>query len=312
MKSHPEEANNRNQGERNSLLRKALQWRKMNKKYHFTMAHDENLEPLFSFNLNLMNLALVTVASAVVLIVITALLIAFTPLREYIPGYTDNNLERELYVLSRQVDSLSNEMDKKDIYFNNIKMIVEGYPFENDSVTNIDIYTPLSAMKTDTIKLKKSVQDSLLRAEFESENLYGLYDDDNPPQTALKVKNFFVPLNGIVTQSFNAGNRHYGIDIAAPSNRVINATLDGTVIYATWNVDSGYSIGIMHSDNYFSSYKHNAQLLKKEGDFVRAGEAIAILGESGDMSTGPHLHFELWHNGVAVDPATLMSFDSPK
>ncbi len=312
MKSHTEEEDHKKQGEKNSLLRKLLQWRKVNKQYHFTMSHDENLEPLFSFNLNLMNLAIVTVASAVVLIVITALLIAFTPLREYIPGYTDNNMERELYLLTKRTDSLTSEMKKKDIYFNNIKMIVEGYPFENDSMGSIDIYSPLSGMKTDTIQLKKSIQDSLLRAEFESENLYGLYEDASTSQLPSLVKNFFVPLNGIITQPFNADNRHYGIDIAAPSNRIINATLDGTVIYATWNVDSGYSIGIMHSDNYFSSYKHNAQLLKKEGDFVRAGEAIAILGESGDMTTGPHLHFELWHNGTAVDPATLMSFENPK
>ncbi|MGP1445931.1 MAG: M23 family metallopeptidase [Candidatus Limimorpha sp.] len=312
MKSHTEEEDNKKQGKKDSLLRNLLQWRKVNKQYHFTMAHDENLEPLFSFNLNLMNLAIVTVASVVVLIVVTTLLIAFTPLREYIPGYTDNNLERELYVLGRQVDSLSKEMDKKDIYFNNIKKIVEGYPFENDSTGSIDIYSPLSGMKIDTIQLKKSVQDSLLRAEFESENLYGLYENGSTSLLSSQVKNFFVPLNGIITQPFNADNRHYGIDIAAPSNRVINATLGGTVIYATWNVDSGYSIGIMHSDNYFSSYKHNAQLLKKEGDFVRAGEAIAILGESGDMTTGPHLHFELWHNGTAVDPATLMSFENPK
>ena len=287
--------------------------KKLNRKYDFLMSHDETGRPMLSFKLNLLNLVLVIIGIALLLIVITTFIIAFTPLREYIPGYTDTNLNREVYLINLRADSLENEMRKKDVYFENIKKIVEGYDFAADSaLASLNIYEPLPKGVTDTITLKKSVQDSILRAEYEAQSQYNLFGPDYLPPTkpSSLVKSFFIPLNGTVINAFNADNGHFGIDIASDGDQIINATYDGTVVFSTWSINSGYCIGIQHADSYFSVYKHNATLLKKEGDYVKAGEAIAILGRSGDQQDTEHLHFELWHNGIAVNPVDYMTFNN--
>lgn len=287
-----------------------ISFKKLNKNYYFLMSHEETMEPIVDFRVNLMNIIIITIAAAVLLIAITTVIIAFTPLREYIPGYTDTSLQREVYALSRRADSIEEELHRKDIYFNNLKLIVEGYDVGNDSTVGNDIYKPLAAFDVDTIEIRKSVEDSILRAEFEQANLYNLTD----PSLLVKnqhhrVSNFFTPLSGIITLPYDPGNHHYGIDIASKENQVIKATLDGTVVISSWTPEFGYTIGIQHENNFFSAYKHNSTLLKKEGDYVKAGEAIAIIGESGTMTTGPHLHFELWRNGLSVNPQEYIDFE---
>ena len=286
--------------------------KKLNRRYDFLMRHDESKKEILGFKLNLLNLVLVIIGIALLLIIITTFIIAFTPLREYIPGYTDTNLNREVYLLSLRADSLEKEMQKKDVYFDNIKKIVEGYDFAADSaLASLSIYEPLPKGVTDTITLKKSVQDSILRAEYEAQNQYNLFGDDYlpPAKPSSLVKNFFVPLNGTILNAFNAEKGHLGVDISSDRDQVINATLEGTVVFSTWSINNGYCIGIQHSDGYFSVYKHNATLLKKEGDYVKAGEAIAILGKSGESEEYEHLHFEIWHNGIAVNPADYMTIN---
>lgn len=283
---------------------------KLNKKYFFLMSHDETMEPIVDFRVNLLNLVIIVIAAIILLIALTTLIIAFTPLREYIPGYTDTSLQREVYTLNRKADSIQNEMHRKDIYFNNLKLIIEGYDFGQDST---DIYAPLANFDIDTIEIRKSSQDSALRAEFESANFYNLNATDNLVSTHhFGVSNFFTPLTGVITQSFDSKNHHFGIDVATKENQVVKATLDGTVLFSSWTPDYGYTIGIQHENNYYSTYKHNSTLLKKEGDYVKAGEAIAIVGESGTLTTGPHLHFELWHNGSAVNPQEYIDFEKIK
>ena len=288
--------------------------KKLNRRYDFLMSHDEIGRPILNFKLNLLNLILVIIGIALLLIVITTFIIAFTPLREYIPGYTDTSLDREVYELNLRADSLSREMRKKDVYFENLKKIVEGYDFAADSaLASLNIYEPLPKGVTDTITLKKSVEDSLLRAEYEAQNQYNLFGPDYLPPTkpSSLVKNFFVPINGTVINGFYPDNGHFGVDIISDGDKIINATLDGTVVFAAWSMSHGYCIGIQHADSYFSVYKHNATLLKKEGEYVKAGEAIAILGRSGDQEETEHLHFELWHSGIAVNPVDYMTINHP-
>ena len=288
--------------------------KKLNRKYDFLMSHDETGRSMLNFRLNLLNLVLVIIGMALLLIIITTFIIAFTPLREYIPGYSDASLDREVYELSLRTDSLSREMQKKDIYFQNLKKIVEGYDFASDSaLASVNIYEPLPAGVTDTITLRKSVQDSILRAEYEAQNQYDLFGKDylSTTKPSSLVKNFYVPLTGKVINAFNADKGHFGVDIASEGDKIINATLEGTVVFANWSIDNGYCIGIQHEDSYFSVYKHNATLLKKEGEYVKAGEAIAILGQSGNSTTIEHLHFELWHNGMAINPADYMTLNHP-
>ena len=291
-----------------------VSFKKLNRRYDFLMSHDDSGRPIFNFKLNLLNLILVIIGIALLLIIITIFIIAFTPLREYIPGYTDTNLNREVYLLNLRADSLSREMQKKDVYFENMKKIVEGYDFTADSaLASMSIYEPLPQEALDTIKLKKSEQDSILRAEYAAQDQYNLFGPDYLPPTkpSSLVKNFFVPLNGTVIKAFNADEGHFGVDIISDGDQIINATLDGTVVFSTWSIHNGYCIGIQHADSYFSVYKHNATLLKKEGDYVRAGEAIAILGRSGNQQESEHLHFELWRNGVAINPADYMTINHP-
>ena len=285
-----------------------LSLKKLNHKYDFLMSHDETGRPMLNFRLNLLNLIWVILGLALLLVIITTFIIAFTPLREYIPGYTDTNLTREVYQLSLRADSLSQEMDKKDVYFQNLRRIVNGYDFAADSANvSLNIYEPLPLGTTDTITLHKTKQDSLLRAEFEAQNQFSLFADDLiPVKTNVSVKNFYVPLMGKVLNAFSPAEGHYGIDIASSGDQIINATLDGTVVFSAWTIDDGYCIGLQHEDSYLSIYKHNATLLKKQGDYVKAGEAIAILGESGETNQ-EHLHFELWHNSIPVNPADYMT-----
>lgn len=288
--------------------------KKLNRKYDFLLRHDESQKEILGFKLNLLNLILVIIGIALLLIIITTFIIAFTPLREYIPGYTDTNLNREVYELSLRADSIEKEMMKKDVYFENLKKIVEGYDFAADSaLASINIYEPLPKGVTDTITLKKSVQDSLLRAEYEAQSQYNLFGDDYlpPAKPSSLVKNFFVPLTGTIIKGFNPDEGHFGVDIVTDGDQIINATLDGTVVFSTWSINNGYCIGIQHEDSYFSVYKHNATLLKKEGDYVKAGEAIAILGRSGEAEESEHLHFELWRSGIAINPAEYMTINNP-
>lgn len=280
------------------------------------MAEQEEKKELEQLDLSrkrIFTLSLIMLGLILVLMVITAITIAYTPLREYIPGYSSQTqLEREVYALSQRADSIERELARKDVYFNNLKMVIEGYPFESDSLEQLDIYAPLLGFSLDTVNTKPSLIDSAFRAEFEEENLYNLNEDSDWVKTPLYngAANFFAPIVGSIANMYDPSEGHYGIDIVSTENQVIKATLDGTVVFASWTLDYGYVIGIQHEGHYFSSYKHNATLLKKEGDFVKAGEAIAILGASGELSEGPMLHFELWRNGISLNPTDYINFET--
>lgn len=285
---------------------------KLKGKYLIAVSNEETQEPVVDFKLDLLKLSLITLGSVLVLMAITFFAIANSPLREYIPGYTGKTpLEREVYALNRRADSIEQELARKDVYFNNLKMVIEGYPFENDSLEQIDIYAPLLGFSLDTVNTKPSPIDSAFRAEFEEENLYNLNEASDLVKTPLYngAAIFFAPINGNIVKVYNPTEGHYGVDIESTENQVIKAVLDGTVVFASWTLDFGYILGIQHEGNYFSCYKHNATLLKKEGDFVKAGEAIAILGASGELSEGPVLHFELWRNGLSLNPTDYINFE---
>ena len=283
---------------------------KIRKKYRVVVYSNDTYEEKAHFKLTLLNFFNILVASSVLLIVLVTYLIAFTPLREYIPGYTDVSLNRRVYEMERRADSLELVFKQKDLYINNLKKIINGEDFETDSVNSL--LPKSSKTNFDNIVIKNSEQDSLFRIGYEEEtrnNLFGNRIMSDVSQE-FKLVSFFAPINGIVTQHFNREAKHFGTDLVASNNSVIKATADGTVIYSDWTVDNGYCIGIQHNGNLFSIYKHNAVLLKEEGDFVNAGDAIAIYGNSGSLSTGPHLHFELWYNGTPLNTEDYISFES--
>lgn len=303
-----EEEKKEQKQEEKASLRERFSFKKLNRTFHFLMSNNETMEPIVDFRLNLLNLFFVVIGLALLLIVVNTCLIAFTPLREYIPGYTDNNLNREVYLLNRRADSLMAEMQKRDVYFENLQHVIEGYDFAADSChENINIYEPLPGTVTDTIVLSKSSYDSVLRAEFESADQYDLLGNPNLGNSVHDL-NFFLPIEGHVIKSYNPEAKHFGVDLVSETSEIVKATLDGTVVFAIWSIDNGYTIGIQHDNSYFSIYRRNSALLKNEGDFVHAGDAIGILGKQ-DENNPSGLHFELWHNGTSLDPTQYMTME---
>ena len=283
---------------------------RLRKKYRIVVYNNETYEERMHFKFTLMNLFNIIIFSSVLLIVLVTYLIAFTPLREYIPGYTDVSLNRRVYEMERKADSIEIVLKQKDLYINNLKKVITGDRFENDSINSL--LTKSSNTNFNNITAKNSKNDSIFRLEYEAETRNNLFSNDmmESDNQEFKLVSFFVPVNGIITNHFNREEKHFGTDLVASNNTVIKATADGTVIYSDWTVDNGYCIGIQHNGNLFSVYKHNAVLLKEDGDFVNAGDAIAIYGNSGSQSTGPHLHFELWYNGTPLNPEDYISFEN--
>lgn len=278
---------------------------KLKTKYRLVILEDESFKERFSFRLSRLNVFIAVGTTAILLIIATTFIIAFTPLREYIPGYPDVSIKKELRELAIRTDSLEKAIKQKDLYIHNIKNIMEGKPTVNEIPQQLEKKTSY-----DTVHLYKSKDDTLLRERVEVDSKYNILMDEYQQTISqgIRTLTFFTPIKGLVTNGFNATNNHYGIDIVAPENEVIKATLDGTIILASWTLETGFIIGIQHADNFVSFYKHNSVLLKKQGEFVKAGDPIAIIGGSGEYSTGIHLHFELWYNGNPVDPKDYISF----
>lgn len=278
---------------------------KLRDKYRLVVMNDTTFEERISFRLTRLNVFIALGTLSIVLIALTILLIAFTPLKEYIPGYTDVGLQKKVYNLAIKADSLETAFRQQDVYMRSIRNILEGKPI-NDTI----VETQTESINYDSLVLDASANDSILRAEYESQNQFDLYFDEegelysNNPMDIT----YFTPLKGIITNHFSIADKHYAIDIVAKKNETIKATLDGTVIFADWTVKTGHVIAIQHYKNIISIYKHNSALLKKAGSLVKAGDPIAIIGESGELSTGPHLHFELWQNGTPVNPLNYMTF----
>ena len=279
-------------------------YRKLRNKYRLVIMNDQTLEERASFRLSPMNVFVATGIIAMVLIIGTIYLIAFTGLREYIPGYLDPAMKRKILTLNTKADSLERVLHSRELFLNNIKNIVEGNVEGKPPGENPDVIKA----KYDTIRhLPKSREDSLLRVEMEQQDNYSLRVNDKK-NSGISSFFFFAPVKGTVTNPFDLRNKHYGADVVAPANEAIKATLDGMVVFANFTTETGYVIGIQHGNNLFSLYKHNSSLLKKAGDFVKAGDVIAIIGNSGEQTTGPHLHFELWYNSSPIDPQQYVTF----
>jgi murein DD-endopeptidase MepM/ murein hydrolase activator NlpD len=280
--------------------------KKLHDKYRLVIMNDSTFERTFSFRLSRMNAFTALGVLIIVLVVLTTFLIAYTPLREYIPGYGDVRMQKDLFRLVHKADSLQHEIMIREVFLQNIKDIIDGKDFS----LNMPVRPSDSAIgKFKNIDVSISKEDSLLRSEFENTEQYELMTAGFRGSTdAISNYFFFTPIQGVISNGFNAATRHYGIDIAAKRNEAVKAVLEGTVFFSGWNFQTGYVIAIQHQSDIISVYKHNSALLKRDGDYVKAGDPIAIVGESGEISTGIHLHFELWHGGKPVNPRNYISF----
>lgn len=275
-------------------------WSRLFHKYRFVIMTDSSFEEKLSLKLSRLNVFAFAGIIVFFCFFSTLLLIAYTPLSEYVPGKSSTEVQKELIELTIKSDSLKSILSNRAVYLENINNIISGEELTspiNNSNIEID--------NENEINFEKSKEDSLLRITVEAEDKSSIYISKKSDNEYLM---FFTPLSGLISDSYNNKTKHFGIDIVAKEKSRISSVLDGTVIISHWTSETGYVIGIQHKDDYLSLYKHNSLLLKSVGDYVNAGDHIAVIGNSGELSTGPHLHFELWHKGTPVNPENYISF----
>ncbi|HNT42013.1 MAG TPA: M23 family metallopeptidase [Tenuifilaceae bacterium] len=283
------------------MKRKIKIFRNFRNKYRLSILNDETFEEVWQYRLSRMNVIIAVGGFAIFLIVMVSVLIAFTPLREFIPGYPDGETRKGYVKNALRADSLERVLKQWENYYANINTILNGgVPLTIES--KADTVKP-----SRTVEYARSKEDSLLRNQIEADQMYNL-SFNSSGNTKTNTFFFIPPVKGIVTNRYSPLQNHYGIDLVAAPNEVVLAVAKGTVILADWTIETGYTIAVQHENNFISVYKHNSKLLKRQGDVVGAGDAIAIIGNSGELTTGPHLHFELWQNGNTLDPSKFIHF----
>ncbi len=276
-------------------------------KFRFVVLNDETFEEKFSLTLTRLNVWIFISTVAVVLIMFTASAIIYTPLKYFIPGFGDYNYRGQIVGLSFKTDSIEHALEERALWLENFSNVING----KVDTTRPKAITKNANNKTQVDLSPASDDETQLRKDVEEEDNFALsykLDKKEGVKSELNQYHFFPPVQGYVTDEFDPKKEHFGIDIAAPENQPVKATLDGTVISSTWDIETGYVIAIQHRENIVSFYKHNSKIFKNVGSFVRAGDVIANIGNSGELSSGPHLHFELWHNGVSLNPRDYIIF----
>ncbi len=276
--------------------------KKLLHKYRLVILNEDTFEERFAIKLTRLNVFILTSISAICLVLFTILLIAYTPLREYIPGYSSAKLKKEASLLNYKTDSLIQELELNKRYYSSIRKVLTGdvatLDFNRDSIiaaTQNDI---------DILQVSTNKEDSLLRVKVAKEDKYNLFESTGDKSNYI----LFPPVNGTISEGYNIEEKHFAVDVVVAIDTPVKATADGTVIFAEWTVETGYVVIIEHNRELISVYKHNSAITKSQGDLVKAGEVIAMSGNSGELTTGPHLHFELWSKGYSVNPTNFIDF----
>lgn len=277
-------------------------WHKIRFKYKLSFINENTLEEVWAFRLSQLSAFALLILFALLLIVFTAVIIIKTPIRNYLPGYLDVEVRKEIIQNALRADSLERMIQIHELYLDNVNGILSG-TIAIDSIHAID---SLARVKSD-FEIPTTKREQAFVKTIEDEEKYNLSSLDTK---AVVIDNVFFckPVNGLISSHFEPDARHYGVDIAASPKSSVLATLDGTVIFTGFDLNFGNVIQIQHKNGFISIYKHNELLLKEVGEQVKAGEAIALAGNTGKLSTGPHLHFELWHNGIPVNPEDYVAF----
>ena len=276
-------------------------WKNIKFKYKLTIVNENTLEEVVGLRVSKLNGLSVLLSVLTVLFLIAACIIAFTPLRNYLPGYMNSEVRSQIVANALRVDSLQTMLHQQNFYIMNIQDIFSGQ-VPIDSVQTLD---SLTAARKDTL-MERTKREEEFRRQYEENEKYNLTTIASRPDVTGLV--MFRPTRGMISSHFDMDRKHFGTDIAANPNESVLATMDGTVILSTYTAETGYLIGVQHNQDFVSVYKHCGSLLKKEGDVVKGGEAIALVGNSGTLSTGPHLHFELWYKGHPVNPEKYIVF----
>ncbi|WP_299115612.1 M23 family metallopeptidase [uncultured Winogradskyella sp.] len=275
--------------------------KKLLHKYRLVVLNEDTFEERYAIKLNRLNVFVITALSTIFLVGFTTLLIAYTPLREYIPGYSSTSLKKKATVLTYKADSLQQQLLINDRYYASIRKVLTGdvtdVEFNRDSIIE-------AAKNENIVDIFPNKEDSLLRAKAAKEDKYNLFDSETNSSNFV----LFPPLSGTISEGYNLEEKHYAVDVVAPENTPVKSTADGTVIFSEWAVSTGYVVIVEHSNELISIYKHNGSVTKEQGDLVKAGEVIAMSGNTGELSTGPHLHFELWSKGYPINPTNFIDF----
>ena len=281
-------------------VKKPLKQRLLNK-YRLVVLNEETYEERISYKLTRLNIFLFIALISTLLVITTISLIAFTSIKEYIPGYDSTLLRQKAVENIETLDSLEKVIQTNQKFINSVGAVILGDVLEEDVVNESNI------VKIDVSELdfKTNVQDSLLRSIVEKEDRFNAFESPSSKVEYVLIR----PISGKISSQFDLGQKHFGVDIPASNNTPIKAVSDGRVIFSEWTIDTGYVIIIEHSFGLTSVYKHNSTGLVNQGDYVNSGQAIALSGNTGELSTGPHLHFELWSEGNPVDPLEYISFE---
>jgi murein DD-endopeptidase MepM/ murein hydrolase activator NlpD len=271
-------------------------------KNRLVILNEETFEEIFSLKLTLINVFLVATLGTFTIIFVTTYIIAFTPLKEYIPGYSSSKLKQEATNLALKSDSLSTLLENNERYLTSVRKVLTGdvdhMKLNKDSIKAAEI----ESLDTDLNPSKAELE---LRKKVAMEDKYNLFETAKPKVDLV----LFPPVQGPITQKYNAREKHFAVDIALPKNTPIKSVANGTVIFADWTPTNGNVIILRHNNEFLSVYKHCESLTISQGDVVKTSEVIAIGGTSGEQSTGIHLHFELWKDGYPIDPTQFIDFD---
>ena len=271
-------------------------------KNRFVILNEDTFEEIFSFKLTLINVFLVATLGAFLIIFITTYIIAFTPLKEYIPGYSSSKLKQEATNLALKSDSLTTLLHNNEIYLASVRKALTGdvdyMKLSKDSIK-------AGGVETNDVDLNPSESELELRKKVALEDKYNLFEKAKPKVDLV----LFAPVRGPITEKYNSKEKHFAVDIALAKNTPIKSVANGTVIFADWTPTNGNVIILRHNNEILSVYKHCESLTISQGDVIRTGEVIAIAGSSGEQSTGIHLHFELWKDGYPIDPTQFIDFE---
>ena len=270
--------------------------------YKVVVSSEDTFEEKLSFRANKINAFIIVLLYSIILIAFTISIVFFTQLREMVPGYSSSDLLNRAIYLTKKTDSLEQQIALNNKFYKSIEDVLSGNV--DEFILRDELSIDSNLINSDIFIISPNLQDSLLRKYVENEDKFNLTNNE----LIIENKMFFSPIKGEITQSFNFNENHYAIDIAADIGTPVKSVLDGKIIFSEWSLETGYVVVIDHGENIISVYKHNSKILKEQNDFVQAGEVIAYSGNQGNLSSGPHLHFELWKNGTPIDPEPLLNF----
>ena len=280
--------------------KKPLRERLLNK-YRLVVLNEATYEERFSYRLSRLNIFLLFSLVSILIISITICLIAFTSIKEYIPGYDSTMLRINAVKNIETLDSLTFVVEKNQDYLNSIGSVILGETTKKETLNEDKVFKPSPS----NTKLKTTKDDSLLRKIVEKEDRFNVLESASSNVQFVLIN----PIVGQVTSEFDYGIKHFGVDIAAPVNSPVKAIAKGTIVFAEWTVQTGYVVIIDHLYGLTSVYKHNNTGLISQGDLVESGQVIALSGNTGEFTTGPHLHFEIWRDGSPANPEDYVSFE---